>query len=220
VKTDLNGPADTRMMAIVHTALRRDLDRLRIELTTEPYPAGAQKAALADHVDWMMDFLHEHHSGEDAGLYPMVRSRGDGATELLDDMDADHRRIDPAMAALRAAAAEWRTGGDEQRRTLVEALAELDAVLRPHLDREEVEAMPLVSRTLTQREWHTWDQTYNVKSKSFSELGNSGHWMLDGLDEQRRQIVLHEVPLVPRYVLLWGFGPRYRHRSAARWSRA
>jgi hemerythrin-like domain-containing protein len=220
MKTDLNGPADTRMMAIVHAALRRDLDRRRSELTIEPYPADAQKAALANHVDWMMDFLHEHHSGEDTGLYPMVRSRADGATELLDDMDADHRRIDPAMAALRAAAKAWRTGGDQQRRALVEALDELDAVLRPHLDREEVEAMPLVSRTITQREWHEWDQTYNVKSKSFSELGNSGLWMLDGLDEERRQIVLHEVPLMPRYLLLWGFGPRYRRQSAARWSRA
>jgi hemerythrin-like domain-containing protein len=219
MKTDPNGPADTRMMGIVHAALRRDLDRLRTELTTEPYPADAQKAALADHVDWMMAFLHEHHSAEDAGLYPMVRSHADATTELLDDMDADHRRIDPAMASLRAATTAWRTGGDGERRALVDALEELDSVLRPHLDREELEAMPLVSKTVTQHEWHEWDQRYNVKSKSFSELGNSGLWMLDGLDEERRQIVLHEVPLVPRYVLLWGFGPRYRRQFAARWSR-
>lgn len=220
MKSDLGGPADTRMMPIVHGALRRDLDRLRIELTSEPHPAGAHKEALADHVGWMMDFLHEHHTGEDAGLYPMVRDRSADAAALLDDMDADHRRIDPAMTALRSAAAAWRTGGEQERQALVAALDQLDAVLRPHLDREEAEAMPLVSRTLTQREWRDWDQRHNVKSKSFAELGQGGMWMLDGLDERDRQIVLHQVPLVPRYLLLWGFGPRYRRQSAARWSHA
>ena len=31
-------PADTRMMGIVHEALRRDLERVRQVVTTEPYP--------------------------------------------------------------------------------------------------------------------------------------------------------------------------------------
>ena len=31
-------PADTRMMGIVHAALRRDLERVREAVTTEPFP--------------------------------------------------------------------------------------------------------------------------------------------------------------------------------------
>ena len=34
------GPADTRMMGIVHGALRRDLLRTRDALTSDPYPRG------------------------------------------------------------------------------------------------------------------------------------------------------------------------------------
>ena len=52
-----------RMMGIVHDALRRDLARIRAALAG---PVPAQHSAA--HVGWMMDFLHEHHEGEDAGL--------------------------------------------------------------------------------------------------------------------------------------------------------
>jgi hypothetical protein len=40
--------------------------------------------ALGKHVSWMLDFLHAHHSGEDAGLWPLVRRRNPAAVELLD----------------------------------------------------------------------------------------------------------------------------------------
>lgn len=38
--------ADTRMMGIVHGALRRDLLRTHDALTAEPYPRGRQRQAL------------------------------------------------------------------------------------------------------------------------------------------------------------------------------
>jgi hypothetical protein len=61
-------PADTRMMGIVHGALHRDLVRIRRNITTEPYPQGRQRRALGEHVVWPMEWLHEHHTGEDEGL--------------------------------------------------------------------------------------------------------------------------------------------------------
>src|SRR4051812_38138353 len=104
MKKDLEGPADTRMMGIVHDALRRDLARLRTALGTSPPPDGERRRALAAHVGWLMDFLHDHHAGEDAGLYPMVRAADPAAAELLNAMDAEHRAVDPCMARLRSAA--------------------------------------------------------------------------------------------------------------------
>ena len=74
MKQHLDRPADTRMMGIVHDALRRDLIRTRDALTTAPYPEGDRRRAVAGHVDWLMNFLHDHHSAEDAGLYPAVRA--------------------------------------------------------------------------------------------------------------------------------------------------
>lgn len=219
MKRDMDGPADTRMMGIVHDALRRDLDRLRAELSTAPYPDGEQRKVLAAHGVWMMDFLHEHHHGEDSGLYPMVRAKSADAAALLDDMDADHKRIDPAMSALRSSLQAWGASGDDaSRQAVLNALDGLDAVLRPHLEREEREAMPVVERTITQREWHEWDQRTNIKPKSMPVLANEGLWLMEGLDPARRNILMHEIPLIPRYIVLWGLGPGYRRRAAARWS--
>lgn len=215
MKKNMDGPADTRMMGIVHDALRRDLARTRAALDG-PVPA-ARRRALAAHVGWMMDFLHEHHTGEDTGLYPMVRAIDPTAGALLDAMAADHDRVDPAVEGVRAAAARW-AESDTARPALRDALTALEDVLLPHLEREENEAMPVVSATITHRQWHDWDQEHNIKPKSLPKLAEEGLWLMDGLDPARRAIVEAEVPWVPRMIVLHGFGPGYRRRAAARWA--
>ena len=218
MKPDLDGPADTSMMGIVHDAMRRDLTRTRDALTAAPYPQEDRRRAIAGHLDWLMNFLHDHHTGEDAGLYPAVRAANPAAAPLLDAMNAEHQAIDPGMAALRTTAERWgRTGSDSDRTALVDALDALAAVLLPHLEREESEAMPVVSGSITHRRWQQLDQEHNIKGKSMPQLAEEGHFLLDGLDERRRQIVLHLVPAAPRWIMLYGFGPGYRRRAAARW---
>jgi hemerythrin-like domain-containing protein len=218
MKQDMAGPADTRMMPIVHDALRRDLRRLRSALSTTPYPSGPRKAALAEHITWLMDFLHAHHTSEDEGLYPMVRVKNADAAALLDQMDADHHAIDPAMQSLRAAGETWAASDDDAaRRGVLTALEELHAVLDPHLEREENEAMPVVSLSITQREWHDWDQASNIKVKPLPRLAEEGNWLLDELDPARAEIVKAEVPAIPRFIVMYGFGPGYRRRAKARW---
>src|SRR5690349_7341954 len=129
-------PADTRMMGIVHAALRRDLSRVRDEVAAEPPPRGRQRRALGDHVVWLMEFLHAHHTSEDRGLWPLVRRRNPAAAELLDSLEAEHQVIAPALEALTATARRYAATTDEQTRTdLVAALDALTSVLLPHLDR-------------------------------------------------------------------------------------
>ncbi|MGE5288285.1 MAG: hemerythrin domain-containing protein [Micromonosporaceae bacterium] len=211
-------PADTRMMGIVHGALRRDLVRTRAALTTEPYPQGRQRRALGEHVVWMMEFLHAHHAGEDEGLWPPVREQNPAAGALLDSLEAEHRRISPAAATLTAAGQRYAaTRAGEARAELVTALDALMAVLLPHLDREVEEAMPVVSASITQAEWDAVEQRYNIKPKSFVQLGMEGHWLLDGIDPEGYQVVVHTVPAVPRFILLHGFGHAYRRRAQERW---
>lgn len=213
-----HAPADTRMMGIVHDALRRDLDRAVAALSTAPHPAGAQRAAIGEHVGWMMDFLHAHHRGEDAGLWPLVRDRDPRATRLLDVMEADHARVAPCIEACRAAAADYSDGStDEARVALLDALHRLCEVLLPHLAREEDEVMPIVSVAITAGEWRAVDREHFVEPKSLTQLGSEGHWLLDGLDAERRRIVVHQVPPVARRVLLYGFARRYRRQAMACW---
>jgi Hemerythrin HHE cation binding domain len=211
-------PADTRMMGIVHGALRRDLLRTRDALTAAPYPQGRRRQALGQHVVWMMEFLHAHHTSEDEGLWPLVRGRNPAAGALLDSLEAEHRRIGPAAAALACAGQRYAaTAADDPRAELVTALDALGTVLFPHLDREVEEAMPVVSACITRAEWHAVEQEYNIKPKSLAQLGMEGHWLLDGIDSEGHQVVIHTVPAVPRFILLHGFARAYRRRARERW---
>lgn len=214
--TELHEPADTRSMGIVHSALRRDLERTRLVLSVAPYPGEVQRRAVAEHLLWMMHFLHAHHTGEDNGLWPLVRAKNPGATELLDRMDGDHKRIAPAITSLETAAAAYRDD-DSARGALLDSLAHLGEVLLPHLEREEREMMPVVAATLTTAEYQDVEDRYFVKPKSFVELGAEGHWLLDGLDEEGRHVIVHSVPAVPRFVLLHGFARTYRRKKARLW---
>ena len=208
--------ADTRSMGIVHSALRRDLERTRIVLSTEPYPNQKRRREIAKHVAWMMHFLHVHHAGEDNGLWPLVRTKNPAAGELLDEMDADHRRIAPAITAVEAAAQAY-LDNESAREQLLAALAGLAEVLLAHLRREELEMMPIVSASITTEEYHQVEQEHFVNPKHFTELGVEGHWMIDGVSAEDRDLVLHMVPAVPRFILLHGFAGIYRRKRDLLW---
>lgn len=206
------------MMGIVHGALRRDLLRAREAVTTEPYPVGRQRKALGEHVVWLMQFLHAHHTSEDEGLWPLVRERNPAASELLDSLEADHQRIDPAAQALASAGRRYAgTAADEARTELAMALDDLAAVLFAHLDREVEEAMPVVSASISDADWRAVEQRYNIKPKSLAQLGMEGHWLLDGIDPESYDVVVHTVPAIPRFILVRGFARTYRRRARAIW---
>jgi iron-sulfur cluster repair protein YtfE (RIC family) len=218
MKTEPNAPADTAMMGIVHTALRRDLTRTTTTLTAAHPPGGAQRTGLSAHLIWMMDFLHGHHEGEDAGLWPLMRSLDPAAGELLDQMEHDHAQIEPEIERLRSATRRYAVdGADPARDGVIEALASLRAVLDPHLHREETEMMPIVSRTLSHARWESFNQEHYIKAKSTTELGREGHWLIDSIDPAGYTIVVGNVPPIPRFVLLHAFAGQYARACATRW---
>jgi len=219
VPRDPNAPADTRMMRIVHQALRRDLERARLAVLGSPPPDAPQRAAIAGHLAWMMSFLEAHHRSEDAGLYPVVRERRPDALPLLDDMAADHEAVAAAMIDVEHAVAAYADRDDRAAlgTALVTAIDGLEAVLLPHLDREEREAMPVVSSVVTNAEWDAIEQAQNLDGKSFRQLGYEGHWLIDDVTPEDRAVVLGLVPWLPRMLVLYGLGPSYRRRARRCW---
>jgi hemerythrin-like domain-containing protein len=210
-----DGPADTRMMGIVHSALRRDLVRLRLVLGTPAAQEPKRRKALAEHAVWLMDFLHHHHTGEDEGLYPLVVRRNPDAAALCERMDVDHDTITPAMDGLRAAAERHLADPGSPDSDLLAALAALDEPLVPHLAREELEMMPVVSASISHAEWVEWHQS--MVHGSMTELAFEGHWLIDGLDEEHTRIVVGPVPAVPRFILVKLLGGAYRRKRALLW---
>ena len=101
---------------------------------------------------------------------------------------------------------------------MIEGLDGLLQVLVPPLDREVAEAMPVVAASLTDREWDAVEQEYNIKPKTTRQLAAEGHWLLEGIDAEGYDVVVHKVPAVLRFILLHGFGPAYRRQAKARWA--
>lgn len=218
MRNDPDRPADTRMMNIVHQALRRDLERATTALEGTPPPAGGQRLALAGHLGWMMAFLRAHHESEDEGLYPVVRERRPDAAVVLDQMDDDHRQIARSVDTVDAAASAYgTTDRSSARAQLIAAIGELSEVLLPHLQREEEHVMPTVSEVLTEAEWLAIEHEHNVKPKGIAQLAKEGHWLIDDASAQDRDQVLGLVPALPRFVLLHGYGRRYRRERDACW---
>ena len=211
-------PADTRMMGIVHRALRRDLTRATAALGSAPPPEDRQRRAIAAHLVWVLEFLHAHHESEDRGLYPLVRERRSDAAALLDAMDADHRAVAVHIRAVETAATAYGTSDDAAvRQELLDAIGALEAVLLPHLEREETEVMPIVSTAVTEAEWKAIEQAHNLDGKGLPQLAKEGHWLIDDVPPEDRATVLGLVPAVPRFVMVHGFARSYRRERDACW---
>jgi hypothetical protein len=132
-------------------------------------------------------------------------------------MDADHQRIDPAIAVLEQAARTYAAAAPDAHEGLLDALTALEDVLLPHLEREELVMMPVVSGCVTQREWDNWNEQVNVKPKPILLLAEEGHWILDNLGDEGRALVVGLVPPVPRFVILRLLAGRYRRKRALLW---
>jgi len=120
------------MNRVFHTALRRDLERAIDSLTPAARPTQAQRAALAEHVNLILDLLHHHHTGEDIGLWPLVRRRAPDLGSQLDMMEAEHASVAGAIVSTREATQQYAAIGDPSAaRRLREALVESAACCFP-----------------------------------------------------------------------------------------
>ena len=216
-----NPPADTRMMGIVHDALRRD-PRSRHRRTLHAALSRA-RPACCDRRGPRLDVQLPARPPP----WPRRRAVAAGTSTRSPHLatagrhGSRPRRVSPLVEACHTTARDYRGGtSDEARVALLGSLERLCEVLLPHLRREEDEAMPLVSVTITDADWHAVDQQYFIKPKSLAQLGVEGHWLLDGLDPERSQLVVHQVPTIPRLLIVHGFKRRYRRRATACWGPA
>ena len=93
-----------------------------------------------------------------------------------------------------------------------------DSGLWPLVRQRNPAGKQLLAQALTARDLGAWNQTYNIKPKSPWQLGLDGQWLLDEIDPEGYQVVVQQVPAVPRFILLHGFARLYRRRRSAWWS--
>ena len=149
----------------VHGILRRDLRVIR-QLADE-VTAGSSGARVNNKIRslrtqsplWQLrsnclrycSFVHAHHGGEDASLFPALRRADRSLGPTVDRLEADHRKVSDLLDQVQALADLLGSDdGPETRGRLADALRELAKHLLEHLDFEEKSISP------TLRRWHRW----------------------------------------------------------------
>lgn len=207
--TELSPAADPSLIRPTHAAFRRDLVRARMLVTT-----GNRRAVLGEHLVWLVGALRRHHEAEDV-LGRLVLRHEPAAAPLVATMDAEHQAISTAAGALEEAAREYADGAEPT--TLLTALTGLDAVLLPHLEREEADLVPTAERCVPPWQWRTWHRERVAASPVGSaQRALEVHWVLDGADPRTRAAVLARQSAVPR--VLHGLRRAYARRVRELWA--
>ncbi len=150
------GGVDVRDMLVVHTAMLRELRLLPAAVAAVPDGDRRSARRVVRHLDLVAGLLHHHHEGEDELLWPVLRPRLTPAeVELLEVAEAQHVAIEAGLAEVDVARRAWvRSAAYVDRDALADALRRLSDLLREHTDAEERHLLPLVSRRLSEAEWH------------------------------------------------------------------
>jgi hypothetical protein len=206
------GPIDMRAMYVMHHGFRRDLAAFAAAAPCTPVSDRASWKALAGRWDVFSRVLHHHHSGEDAGLWPLLRERADAhELALLDAMEAEHAEIDPALADCAAGFARLAEHADETaREALAVRLVEAQRSLARHLEHEETEAIALMQRVMTPDDWRALEEEHFKKGVPAKMMLAIVPWAALGLSDDVRERAFGDSGRVVR--VLW----RLTHRRFER----
>ncbi|TVL87973.1 nitroreductase/quinone reductase family protein [Streptomyces sp. SAJ15] len=133
-------PTATSMGAVLqqaHDGIRRELALVRAEIAASGPGLGAQ---LRVNCLTLCQGLHNHHAGEDAGMFPFLAGRHPELAPVLERLREEHVKIAAALEGLREAVS---ARGVEPALVLAE-VERLADELEGHLRYEEQELIPLL----------------------------------------------------------------------------
>ncbi|MET9427557.1 nitroreductase/quinone reductase family protein [Streptomyces sp. NPDC003036] len=136
---NINAKSFGEAIKVVHDAFRRELGLIRKEIA-ESGTAGGLGTQLRVNCLTVCQGLHNHHTGEDAMLFPMLADRHPGLAPVMDRLKREHERIAALLGALRDVVSD--EGADGPR-----VLAEVERLteeLEEHLRYEEEQLIPLL----------------------------------------------------------------------------
>lgn len=185
------GPVDMTMMYVMHHAFRRDLAAFAAAAAATPVEARATWRALAARWEVFAAALHHHHSGEDAGLWPLLLDRTDDAGRVtLEAMEAEHADIDPVLTACAAGFARLAQHADsDARAALAIRLTAARVNLGRHLEHEETEAIAIIQHVLTAQDWEQLEEEHFRAGLSLGEVLAVVPWAMHGVPAPLRRSV-------------------------------
>ncbi len=204
--------------AVIHGAVRRDLDRFVEAL--DSFRVGDRPRAAELRTAWtnFREQLHDHHTGEHEIAWPALERVG-VSRDLLATMDEEHDAMASALAAADEALAVLVRTPDMATATRAQAaVVRLREVTTTHLDHEEAEIEPVYLAHHDHPAIVGMTQEFR-RQGSAAWSGRFLAWLLDGATPQQRAALDRTVPKPVRAVLVGIFGRGYRRTVAPVWTR-
>jgi hemerythrin-like domain-containing protein len=214
-----SGDADLTVMTAAHDALRRDLASLARAARGASRSGPDRQRSVAAGWELFKRQLRLHHTAEDDLVWPALRERLAGsahALSVLDEMEAEHQRIDPLLTAVDAGFAPV-TGladGDPGASRLADAADALAVTLTGHLTHEEKDGLPLIGAALTAAEWRRVGFKI-ARRNGLSAGGEMFAWMLSAAGPDQLHAIITQLPPPARVLYKAVWKPRFDKTS--RW---
>lgn len=207
------GPA-AREMPIIHRIFRRQFAEVRALVQKVPSAEVMRVRAVADHLGFLLDGLHMHHTTEDDLIWPKLLDRAGLDAPLVERMKEQHQQIDASVAEVRAAMSAWRSDPTPATSSaLADRLGEFLVVLESHLDEEEQVVVPLIDRHLTEAKWQ------DVGERGFEKFTPAQRWTATGqLAEVAtpEEVAMMFGQLPPPVKVLWHLIGKHKYRRYIR----
>jgi hypothetical protein len=202
---------DTDDMLVIHRIFRRGFTELATLVAQVPPGDTGWAASVADHIDFMLNGLHNHHTAEDEHLWPLLLDRAKSEALLVGSMADQHTTIVGHTDRIRGLVDVWRSSAAPGE--LDGALEELSVALGAHLDQEEAEVVPLISQHIAGAEWRAMGDASFAKFTNPEKLVALGQ-MLDVATPEEAAPFLAGLPLPVR--AMWRVAGRRKYRRYMR----
>ena len=189
------GPVDMFMMYVMHHAFRRDLSDFAAAVPRTPVEERATWRALKERWDLFALVLHNHHSGEDAGLWPLLLARAEpGERATLEAMEAEHAGIDPALEACADGFARLAEHADaDARAALAVRLVAAREALGRHLEHEERDAIAILQRRISDEEWRRVEEEHFAEDIGFRDKLRLLPWLCHRVPAELRNATFRRI---------------------------
>jgi hemerythrin-like domain-containing protein len=162
-------------MPIIHRIFRRQFAEVRALVQEVQADDAMRVGAVADHLGFLLDGLHMHHTTEDDLIWPKLLDRAGLDAPLVERMEEQHQQIDASVAEVRTVMSAWRSDPTPVvSLALADRIGEFLVVLEGHLDEEEQVVVPLIDRRLTEAEWQ------EVGKRAFEKFTPAQRWIATG----------------------------------------
>jgi Hemerythrin HHE cation binding domain len=204
---------DLRASYLEHRAMRMDAERLRA-LVLAARPADAARLTAA--ASWYAGYesaIHDHHTAEEAVVYPALLERDPTFADADGELEGEHRvladRLTVTGQSLRGLPAA--AGGGRWERDLEEAVRSAEAlqeILAVHLPHEEDVAFSRYQREFTAEEFTALGKAA-WKIVGTRAVVFAGPWVLDHATPTERAELLADQPLLLRVLYRIALRPSY-----------